>query len=935
MGFSLYKVDAEFRNVFRAARMSMRCLLFVSACVAVVSGQGTAFGPVEAGAHGFSLDAVAYNSASKSWEIDVRYTLPGEDTIAVLYMPKLSSADFQSSFQASMHPCVDTTSVCCLLAFAEHYTIGTFADTITSTLGACGADISSQDTAALFDAAAYPTVMDNLLDGLRNRAESFVVRTSPTTVQMQVTDRDLSDFFASTRTTATGYDLDFFVGVAFFTVLPAPVVSTTTSQIRVNVQYTDSFVFSSASEQDYSFVDRVTLSIFDNKWVSDLFVEHHPQAARVGFLLGNGLQQNMRTGLVPALSTQFAIAQSQPGPDDPRWVSSCGDVLAAQAAVYNSSLMEACAVQGDLCANPGTAEIPNRYHELWLPLGDDAVNRTILDSGAPFSLYLRFIVSVVDASGAALQTKLFLQSPLSDLAVTRLCTELKVATGVVDVVDLHMLVGMVGVESEWAPTMGVYENLLVADTAPLVDVNIGSGARSIQNSLTTLVLQAEQSMFRRVDRSPYLEVESIVSLHFLDSAVYDTVSTMFASGEAWTLEKDPASGIGQIVLTQELLDLCTAAGLPGDLTCAVRYDVVDHVPVSGYGVHLMGTAATHVQTLPYSEDATVAWMQESFLGVSEYSDSLARNFTALVRDRYAINEHYNKALYLNPGFPWTLSAGTGQSTLSLSDRTIWIILVRLDGLSVRRRVLLQVDSAEEQFYEKIVELGEKPMADRLPPLRNYAIDPLVQTAAAYGVERGFGFADVGLSVPVELDAKKLKRRVQGLLGESLGVISPTAAGAWVVKSRRVQGAGGQRRLLAGGAGPTFEYDIRVLMNFTSFDSEVSEAHFRELIVNGTLAESGAQGEQYELLRDLISVRFDVLNSTYPEYADRWARVEKTFENQFAADFGQSTPYPSQYVESPGAESRDEFGVPNDAGRVGGGWWVWCCVLLAAASTHMS
>lgn len=194
-----------------------------------------------------------------------------------------------------------------------------------------------------------------------------------------------------------------------------------------------------------------------------------------------------------------------------------------------------------------------------------------------------------------------MQSTLSDLSLNRICTEIHVATGVTDVVDLSLAVGIVGTQSEWNSTVRVFDNVLVGGIS-----DFGISAVTIQDSLVTLALTGTAGLFGRIDRPPYLEIDHMVSLHFLDNAVFNTVKGMFDAGTAWTLGQDPVSGYGAITLDPALLQLCNTAGRPNDMTCAVRTEIFARAVQQPGAVFPFATAGTQGAS---DIAAASAWLQ--------------------------------------------------------------------------------------------------------------------------------------------------------------------------------------------------------------------------------------------------------------------------------------------------------------------------------------
>lgn len=159
--------------------------------------------------------------------------------------------------------------------------------------------------------------MDGLFSDYPN---SQVRRLGPDRVQLLISEDDLRNSFsirqnltsAGLGTPNGGYKLQFFVGMSYFTLLPANAISTIASQTQVTVMVTNSLTFSFASEQDYTFLKYITMGLHQNKWVDSLLVERRMQFVKVGVVLPTGMQQNMKTGLIPLASIRFAIAKTMP-----------------------------------------------------------------------------------------------------------------------------------------------------------------------------------------------------------------------------------------------------------------------------------------------------------------------------------------------------------------------------------------------------------------------------------------------------------------------------------------------------------------------------------------------------------------------------------------------------------------------------------------------
>lgn len=776
-----------------------------------------AFGTVSTVLTGFQVDSVVYDNVKWEWIIRARYVDGAPNVITSMFMSKTGAPPYDqdtiNSYFISQQPCMRSSSVCCMTDYRDTYTIGAFATNITNELGTCvGEPIASENTVGLFDSsdAKNAYLIDNMLSEYPN---SYVVRINPTTVDVHIYRFDLRDSIAMTSDIVGGYSMDFLLGMAYYTLLPAPAVSTVISQTRIHATYTDTVAFSTTSQQDYTFLQYITVAVFDTKVIMNIIDEKHPQAVRVGFVIPADMEQNMRTGLVPLTSVRYHIGTSLPSPDSPTaWTNPCHsssgsglwDTTYQGAAnplydMYDSAASQTCALQPDICTNPLQAQIKDRLVEFWFPIGDGTISS--LPSTQSRSIYIYFDVSLIDDKGRYVQAKMFAQAPLTDTSMTMMCQTLTAASEVADIADVSLAVGIVGADSEWDMTMSTFDNIISAGEN-LVDLTINTTSPSIQNGLITVVVHGQDAPFTGSLATNYeLAIDFMISIHFLDDTIYNTVSALFKSGNAWTLQNDGSSGFLKLVLSDAVQSACLSSQLPGDVSCAIRTDIAAREVPQAYAAHPL---ATGMNTHDLNVDS--AWLQTHLLGYSEYSDGLARNFTNIIRTRYAINDRYRKGWYVNPGYPWSARAGSAaQSILSLSDRTIIAAVVALDDGSgnVRRRMLLQIDSAAGPSGRRILshtidDITQSPINRVMPTIENLAVNPLQQVANAFGVYSNYGFASArirasSLTGSTYEDVRdELQRRVRA----RLAAIAPTASNAWIAQYKPVIAAGGARRLLA-------------------------------------------------------------------------------------------------------------------------------------------
>lgn len=278
---------------------------------------------------GFQVTSVQYDETTAKWVVDVRYTAGIPNTISSLYVSRPGTTlpytqAIKNTYYISQHPCLLSNSVCCLKDYRDKYAVGAFAQNITNTVGVCDAAMQTRDTLGLFDPLYAQQTVDHALDAY---PDSTVERMTSNTVRLHIAQTDLSAGGLSMRTplesNPTGYQLTFFVGMTYLTLLPANALSVVASQTAVTLAISNTITFSFSSSQDYSFVRYLTLSVMQNKWVDGL-IERKMQFVQMGLVLPANSMQNLETGLVPLTSIRFAIAQSLPDRmNASQWTNPC------------------------------------------------------------------------------------------------------------------------------------------------------------------------------------------------------------------------------------------------------------------------------------------------------------------------------------------------------------------------------------------------------------------------------------------------------------------------------------------------------------------------------------------------------------------------------------------------------------------------------------
>eukprot|EP00961_Rhodomonas_salina_P299804 3939220-Rhodomonas_salina.1 len=95
-----------------------------------------------------------YNDTAFEWVLRAHYVDNSPNTITSMYLSKAGLPPYartvQDTYFVSQHPCMQDSSVCCLLEYSRDYVIGKFAANISDTIGVCDADVRQTASKELF-----------------------------------------------------------------------------------------------------------------------------------------------------------------------------------------------------------------------------------------------------------------------------------------------------------------------------------------------------------------------------------------------------------------------------------------------------------------------------------------------------------------------------------------------------------------------------------------------------------------------------------------------------------------------------------------------------------------------------------------------------------------------------------------------------------------
>lgn len=611
---------------------------------------GGSGGFVSTSLQGFNVLSVNYDALNWQWVIRVQYTPPSSPgTIASLYLSRVGLAPYSpavmGTFQSAEHPCLQSNLPCCLEAYKDLYTVGSFSQNITGA-GVCN---FSGATNTLF---ASPLDTVDSVFALHER--SSVERLDASTVDLHVHVSDLSDFFALSTETASGVLLDFFVGISYFSLLSSNSLITFATQSEIQVQRTEGMIFSTTSQQDFTVVQHIALAVYDIETPE----AKHAQVARADIVFPTGLQR-AEGGPVIVESVQFAIARSLPGIDDALWQGACGNV----SSLYAEAASQECSIAFDVCENP--IDLASDIVRFWFPLGVGAINASILESGE-YTLFISFDVELFDTGGRVILSRISTQSPINGVSLTRVCTKIARERDVSDIIEVHYMFGLLP-DSE--PRNGS-----LAKGADINHISVDK-ARSIQDAMLTIVFEGGQAFAN--DTSFSIEIDSMVSLHILRDEDFHLIKDAMSDG-GFSVVRDEG-GFYAVGLMPNVTELCDTE------LCRIRVDIAQRAVAESYAAAYLSPDSLEAEN----------WIQQNMVGHAEYGKQVSSAFTARAISTYRINDRYRRAVLFNPFYPWNYFSGP----IGVSSHILLAFVATVSGPSgANRRLLTHEDSSVYTAY---------------------------------------------------------------------------------------------------------------------------------------------------------------------------------------------------------------------------------------------
>jgi len=225
-----------------------------------------------------------------------------------------------------------------------------------------------------------------------------------------------------------GYRLRFFVGMAHIKPLESNRISVSFSQVEIKANITNSYVFSTQTSTDFTFIRDVSVQLRE--------VKHDGSSNTTKFATHGGCRIH-----------QGALAHDACIPMHPNIQPLYYSGLKKSAIDTLLTAQSRCALQDPLCSAQGPVPVgPGGSIQFTFPLEDSAWTPEMLANTNQFvsSLYIDFMIAVFDKEGNKLMTTMQTTTPLRTTGIVSMCTELLASASVEEVLSVDMFLFLVG-----------------------------------------------------------------------------------------------------------------------------------------------------------------------------------------------------------------------------------------------------------------------------------------------------------------------------------------------------------------------------------------------------------------------------------------------------------------------------------------------------------
>jgi cysteine-rich repeat protein len=655
---------------------------------------------VEIGSSGMELISISYDVTKTAWTARMRYddTVPNVlDVVFVSHVEPPVNAVEQATFNVAEFPCLPIgtgiferrreDSVCCLNQVSELYTTTQgFNDYVDDTSLPLGMSLAREG--ACVDGARPPNATNDLVDTTQDFVEGPLARMSRSTATLDtvnshgykdiilfLAEEDVRRFGGIQTNLEGGFRIEFFVGMMHVRTLTSDALSTSFSKFKVTSEITQTYIFTTTGETEFSFVEDINVQLLQVKH-NDIYLKF----AKVQLTLPAGMTGPADGQYIPHASARASMGfsvESSSAPVYPCLDSALGDIRGVLDGLGS------CAFSDALCAPLGPDAIgAGRQFYYVFPLPNTYWDDASLENAGLLlqSVFLDFIITGTDPDGKLIMDRVRTRTELSRIAISSLCDSQNIIASIDDIMDIDLYLGL-------TPTEDLFDASLVKSldiTSSSGTINLRREESSKATNLLTMVIQGSEDTFAEAYAAEYaLRLEDMFTVHFLDSTKQQSALQMLDAGLAFDTFVPPvgSDSVQRLVPSDALLDLCPVQSTRNVFGCITRRDVQDRVhDVVTQSIFMFSPRTTDAAQRESTYQAAGHWLQ-TFLGGSDYVQELGANHSRIMGERYNLLERYRMGYLVTPTIPWKATDMEREgvtSVLELSQYSMSVALISFD-----------------------------------------------------------------------------------------------------------------------------------------------------------------------------------------------------------------------------------------------------------------
>jgi len=295
------------------------------------------------------------------------------------------------------------------------------------------------------------------------------------------------------------------------------------------------------------------------------------------------------------------------------------------------------------------------------------------------SIYIDFMVSVVDQGGKRLITNLKTSTVLKRTSILSQCTDPELLeSSIAEILTVDFFLGLVG-DEELYNTSLVQSLDVTKRSSETLRRDISSTASNIMNVL----VKGQTDMFEEHYARDYtLAVEDIITLHFLSQDKVEQVNALINANTAFTQTRGLNCDliIMHLMPSEELLNICLMQSIPNRFGCVARREVMRR-RIQFAKSSILNIALNDASDLLNVSTAAGEWTS-NLLGDSEYAQQLGFNHSNIMNKKHGLNARYHRGFMISPTTPWAqreMDEALVTTQLDLAQNTITTMLMTLDA----------------------------------------------------------------------------------------------------------------------------------------------------------------------------------------------------------------------------------------------------------------